>query len=313
MPRNRRVEHPVILGIVGDSAAGKTTLTAGIARILGENRVTTICTDDYHCYDREERWAKDVSALSPDGNYLGILEQHMRLLRDGQPVLKPVYDHQTGRLGRPELVEPNDYIILEGLLGYSTRPMRHCYDVKVYLEPVEGLREAWKYQRDMTKRGYTADQVKASLKRREDDSKDFIQPQRTFADVVVQFYPPDDHSDEKGAHLNVRHTLRPTLPHPDLSPILEVGANHGVRLELSRDIDGKPVDVLEIEGDIDTNRAKGMTDLIWSLIPEAAHMRDHLGEFEDETQSKVQSHPLALSQLLITHHVVKAALGEHAI
>lgn len=37
-----------ILGIVGDSAAGKTTLTRGIAQILGKENVTVIQTDDYH-------------------------------------------------------------------------------------------------------------------------------------------------------------------------------------------------------------------------------------------------------------------------
>ena len=42
------MSRPIILGIVGDSAAGKTTLTRGIAQILGEDQVTTLCTDDYH-------------------------------------------------------------------------------------------------------------------------------------------------------------------------------------------------------------------------------------------------------------------------
>jgi phosphoribulokinase len=47
--------RPIILGIVGDSAAGKTTLTRGIAQILGEENVTVIGTDDYHRYDRHQR------------------------------------------------------------------------------------------------------------------------------------------------------------------------------------------------------------------------------------------------------------------
>ena len=52
MPKSnfRQMDHPIILGIVGDSAAGKTTLTSGIAQILGPDRVATICTDDYHKY-----------------------------------------------------------------------------------------------------------------------------------------------------------------------------------------------------------------------------------------------------------------------
>ena len=35
-------DRPIILGIVGDSAAGKTTLTRGIAQILGAENVTVI-------------------------------------------------------------------------------------------------------------------------------------------------------------------------------------------------------------------------------------------------------------------------------
>jgi len=34
-PDLARLDRPVLLGIIGDSAAGKTTLAAGIARILG--------------------------------------------------------------------------------------------------------------------------------------------------------------------------------------------------------------------------------------------------------------------------------------
>jgi len=113
--------------------------------------------------------------------------------------------------------------------------------------------------------------------------------------------------------LNVRHTLRPTLPHPDLTPVLEAGASKGLRLELARDIDGKPVDVLDISGDVDDRRAKSMEDLLWNLIPEAQHLRDNVGQFSDDKNKLTLSHPLALSQLLITFHMVKAALGHHAI
>jgi hypothetical protein len=43
--------RPIMLGVVGESAAGKTTLTAGLVRALGAERVSVICTDDYHRYD----------------------------------------------------------------------------------------------------------------------------------------------------------------------------------------------------------------------------------------------------------------------
>ncbi|MEO1180078.1 MAG: phosphoribulokinase, partial [Cyanobacteria bacterium J06636_28] len=126
-------ERPIILGIVGDSAAGKTTLTRGIAQVLGEHDVTTICTDDYHRYDRKQRKEMGISALHPDCNYVDIIEQHLGLLRQGQPILKPIYNHTTGEFDAPEYIEPKKFVIVEGLLGYSSKIARDAYDVKVYL------------------------------------------------------------------------------------------------------------------------------------------------------------------------------------
>jgi len=126
MPYSRISDRPIILGIVGDSAAGKTTMARGIANMLGPERVVMLCSDDYHRYDRAERMARKITALDPRANYMDILEQHIQLLRQGKPILKPVYNHEDGTLGPPEHIEPHEYIIVEGLLGYSTRAMRDC-------------------------------------------------------------------------------------------------------------------------------------------------------------------------------------------
>ena len=55
----------IILGVVGDSAAGKTTLTRGLVRVLGEDNVTHVCVDDYHRYDRRQRAERNITPLAP--------------------------------------------------------------------------------------------------------------------------------------------------------------------------------------------------------------------------------------------------------
>ena len=82
-------------------------------------------------------------------------------------------------------------------------------------------------------------------------------------------------------------------------------------LELARDRDGKPVDVLEINGNISDQRAERIEDLLWSLIPEAGHLRDQVGRI-DAQMARGRSHPLALTQLLVGYHAVKAAMGVRA-
>jgi phosphoribulokinase len=216
-------------------------------------------------------------------------------------------------LGRPVYVEPKAYVIVEGLLGFTTPKMRDCYDAKIYLDPEEELRIKWKIQRDTRKRGYTREQVLASLEKRKDDSPAFIHPQRRFADIVISFYPPSDNVEESGEHLNVRQYLRPTLPHPDLSSLLDEVQDIQLSLDLGRDEDGKPVDILWIGGDIADDRAQMVEKVLWDHIPEASHLRENIGRFTGIDNQKRISHPLALTQLVLTYHMVKAALGERAV
>jgi phosphoribulokinase len=313
-PDAKRVDRPILLGIIGDSGAGKTTLAAGIARILGEGQVLTICSDDYHLYSRAERAEKRVTALDPESNHIDIFEQHLQLLRNNQPILKPTYNHELGTLGSPRHLTPRPYVIVEGLLGYHTRAMRDCYDVKVFMEPEKELRIKWKIRRDCSSRGYTEKEVRDELGRRKHDAPRFIQPRRTFSDIVINFHPPRRDDAETGAHLDVRHLLRPTLPHPDLTPLIEAGARNGLSLELSRDRDGKPVDVLGISGSIADESAEGLENLLWAMLPEAHHLHsNHVGEFTDLDGKQHISHPLALTQLLVAYHMVKAAHGVHAV
>ena len=298
--------RPVLLGIIGDSAAGKTTLTQGLTNLLGPECVTHMCTDDYHKYDRAERAALKITALNPDCNYLDILELQLERLHYGQPILKPVYEHRTGTLVRPEYVSPRDIVIVEGLLGFHSAVMRQFYDVKVYLEPPESLRRVWKIRRDTSKRGYTVDQVLAELDKRETDSRDYIRPQREYADIVVRFYPPNGVTPEQAnGQLNARLILRPTIPHPDLTYLCEAqreGA--GIRLLLGRDT-GRPVDILEIDGSVTPEQTAYLEDTIWRHLPGVKRISsDQFGIYHDRGVTR-HSDPLALTQLLLTYHLLR--------
>ncbi len=308
-------KRPIVLGIVGDSAAGKTTLTRGLTALLGPERVTHICADDYHKFDRIERARLNITPLHPDCNYLDILELHLERAHYGEPMLKPVYDHSTGSLVRPEYLTPREFVVVEGLLGFHTAAMRAFYDVKVFLDPPEEMRRQWKIKRDTAKRGYTAEQVLAELEKREADSRDFIRPQRECADVVVRFYPDcQQQSEQTDSHLNVHLVLRPTIPHPDLSYLSNQERKNasGIRLELGRDC-GRPVDFLEIDGNVGRERAAELEYQIWKHLPDLRPLNaDQFGDYNDRSEVR-HSDPLALTQLLITYHLLRAYSGDAAL
>jgi phosphoribulokinase len=299
-------KRPIILGIIGDSAAGKSTLTQGLTRLLGPESVTHICTDDYHKYSRAERAALNITALHPNCNYLDILELQLERLHYGQPILKPVYDHATGSLVRPEYLSPRQIVIVEGLLGFHTKVMRQFYDVKVFLEPREDLRKVWKIRRDTSKRGYTVEQVQTELEKRQADSCKYIRPQREHADIIMQFYPALGEDPQlTNGHLNVRLILRPTIPYPDMTYLLSrEGEDAGIRLLLGRDT-GRPVDILEIDGCVTPEQAEQLEENIWRHLPGVARINgDQFGSFLSGNEIR-HSDPLALSQLLLTYHLLR--------
>ncbi len=299
-----------MLGVVGDSAAGKTTLTDGIVNIFGSHRVTAICIDDYHRYDREARKSRSITPLHPDCNYLQIMEQHLRLLSFGEPILKPVYNHSHGTLDPPERVEPADYVVIEGLLAFHSKALRDCFDVKVYLDPPEEVRRSWKIKRDTSKRHYTVEQVLADLDRREPDSAAFIRPQRADADIVVRFHPRASRGEVDPTTYNVHLVLRPTLKHPYLAEIASETRTSGyepIRLHLARDA-GKPVDVLEVDGNVPPEVSAAAEKRIWERMhphhdEELNH--DAIGIFNDGHVQR-RSESLALTQLLIVFQLIGA-------
>lgn len=297
-------QQPVILAVVGDSAAGKTTLTAGVAAILGPERVVTLRLDDYHRYSRADREARGLTPLHPDCNHLELMEQHLWQLAAGAPVAKPIYNHATGMVDDCQRLDPAPFIMAEGLLGLATPLLREPCHVRVFLDPPEELREHWKIRRDCSRRGYTPEQVYAEIVRRRPDAIEFIQPQRGWADIVVRFYRNGPGLDDQ---LSVRLVLRPRLVYPDLSAVIaSQGDPPALRLRVGRD-DGRLTEVLEIDGRLSATQAAVVEEAIWADLPGLRHLRpDQIGTYLDGAEPR-HSHVLGLVQLLIASQLLRVA------
>jgi phosphoribulokinase len=296
--------RPTMLGIAGDSASGKTTLTKGLVAALGESRSTAVCADDYHRYDRVERKEMPFTPLHPDCNYIEVMEQHLQLLATGQSILKPVYDHTNGSLVRPVLVEPMDYVIVEGLLPLHTKLAQACFDTTVYLGPPEEIRREWKVLRDTTKRGYEEQQVLDELDRREPESAAYIRPQKSCSDIVMSFGPIEGRIEEPGTPLSVTILLRPTIRHPNFAEILTDLPTRAMHLKLMRDENGRPVDALHIHGYATVEESSLVAKAIWDDLGIDRQMPESLGMIEN-----TRNEPLRLAQLILFYHMIQDRQG----
>ncbi len=288
--------RPIILGVVGDSATGKTTITDALVNLLGEDNVAHVGTDDYHKYDREKRKELGITPLNPECNYMDIMAQDLRHLRSGEPLLKPIYVHSDGTFAPPEYVEPKPFAIVEGLLGYYTDELRSAHDVRVFLAPPEEVRRQWKIDRDSSKRGYTEEEVLEDLEKREPDSEAFIRPQRRHADIIVSYVP----ADEEWSVLDAELTLQAGLTHPDFSQL----AGDGVKGVTVEDHDGYTH--LRVSGNIDPEEARAIEEGVWDAIHFAKHLRtEDLGLY-DHGGGTERSESLAIVQVLLLYHLTTA-------
>jgi phosphoribulokinase len=296
--------RPTLLAIVGDSAAGKSTLGDGIGALLGDQRVTVVTTDDYHKHNRKARRELRLSALHPDCNDLELLGEHLERLANGEAVQKAPYNHTTGDFDAPREIRPAEFLIVEGLLGLHSPSLRAHYDVSVYLDTPEPLRHRWKVSRDTERRGYSASQVQDVLEHREQLSALFVRPQRAHADMVVRFRPGPNAIDDTKLHATV--AMRNQLRHPALPAVLEEAPLAAPRLQLRKQGAGA---VLEIDGRISDAETAQAEQALMRQRPELEHiLRRRTGQFTANGTQR-HSNALGLAQLLIAYPVISAKIA----
>ena len=181
-------EGSLIIGVAGDSGSGKSTFTKSISNLLGEEMVSFFSLDDYHTEDRETRKRTGHLPLDPSINNLALAGEHLSELRKGKAIIKPVYNHSTGKFDPPEVFEPKKIVIVEGLHTLYDE-LRDYLDLKIYVDPSREIKWIWKMRRDVEERGYDEEAVMEEMRRREPLYKRYVDFQKIYADIVIKIKP----------------------------------------------------------------------------------------------------------------------------
>ncbi|MCO5586149.1 hypothetical protein L7F22_040088 [Adiantum nelumboides] len=235
-------DPPIIIGLAADSGCGKSTFMRRLTSVFGgeaappkggnpdsntliSDMTTVICLDDYHSLDRTGRKQKGVTALHPRANNFDLMYEQVKSIKEGKSIQKPIYNHTTGCLDPPELVEPSKIFVIEGLHPMFDARVRELLDFSIYLDISDDVKFAWKIQRDMIERGHSLEGIKASITSRKPDFDAYIDPQKQHADVVIQVLPtqliPDDN---EGKVLRVRMIMKEGVPNVEPVYLFDEGS-----------------------------------------------------------------------------------------
>ena len=225
----------VVIGLAADSGCGKSTFMRRLTSVFGgaaeppkggnpdsntliSDTTTVICLDDYHSLDRTGRKEKGVTALDPRANNFDLMYEQVKALKEGKAVEKPIYNHVTGLLDPPELIKPPKILVIEGLHPMFDKRVRGLLDFSIYLDISNEVKFAWKIQRDMAERGHSLESIKASIEARKTDFEAYIDPQKQYADAVIEVLPTQlIPGDNGGKVLRVRLIMKEEVKH--FSPV----------------------------------------------------------------------------------------------
>lgn len=181
--------RPIIIGVTGGSGSGKTTVSKAIYNQLHGQAIQIITQDTYYNDQADMTMAerKAVNYDHPLAFDTDLLIEQLADLRNNKAIEMPVYDYtQYTRSAETVHVEPQDVIILEGILILDDERLRDLMDIKVYVDTDDDIRIIRRIKRDMAERGRTLDSViNQYLATVKPMYHQFVEPTKRYADIIV--------------------------------------------------------------------------------------------------------------------------------
>ena len=179
----------MLICIFGESCTGKTTLARKIREGLGE--ASTLIQFDWYYRDLsflplKER--EEVNFDHPASLESELLVEHLKALKNGQPIDVPLYDFKTHSRLTDETVhiDPLPVIVVEGILLFCFEPLREMLDIKIFVDTDADIRVFRRIRRDMRERGRDFNSIRRQYyKTVRPMHLEFVEPSKRYADVII--------------------------------------------------------------------------------------------------------------------------------
>lgn len=203
-------EKALLIGIVGGSGSGKTSIALELIRRLGLAQVEPLLLDMDAYYAplevvRGRFGGRPVNWDHPHAFDLELMATHLAALKRGQAIRKPVYDFSiSDRVGWSDPVLPGRVVVLEGLLLFALPELRDQLDIKIFVDTDADIRILRRIQRDTLERGRTLESVIAQyLESVRPMHLEFVEPSKRWADLIV----PIGAENERALEMLLHHVV----------------------------------------------------------------------------------------------------------
>ena len=182
------MEDILVIGIAGGSGSGKTTLMKNLVQKFQAD-VAVVSHDNYYKRHDEMTYEQrcQINYDEPAAFDTELMVQHLQQLREGKPVLCPVYDYTVhNRSDETVEIAPKRVIIVEGILIFADEALREQMDIRVFVDTDADVRLCRRIKRDVNKRGRTLESVLTQYQQTVKPMHEkYVEPSKKFSHLVV--------------------------------------------------------------------------------------------------------------------------------
>lgn len=184
------MKRPLMIGIAGGSASGKTSISNKIFETFKDFKsVLVIKQDDYyknqdHLAMSERLKTNYDHPFAFDNDYL---LNHLTDLMNYQKINKPIYDFVNHTRSKQfEEVLPAEVVIIEGLFVLEEKQIRDILDIKIFVDTDADVRFIRRLMRDVNERDRTLEHVVSQYEETvKPMHEQFVEPSKRYADIIV--------------------------------------------------------------------------------------------------------------------------------
>jgi len=180
----------LLIGIAGGTGSGKTSFAYEIMKRFKDTEIVLMDQDSYyrdlgHLHHDERR---TMNFDHPNSVDVDLLTEHLRSLKLGKSIRKPVYNfvNHTREPGEYLEVVPRKVVIVEGILIFWIPEIRELIDIKLYVDTDADVRVLRRIVRDIHERGRELqgiiDQYLNQVKLMHEE---FVEPSKRWADIII--------------------------------------------------------------------------------------------------------------------------------
>lgn len=184
------MSKPIIIGIAGGSASGKTSISRRIKNVFADQKSVLIIRQDDYYKDQAEKPMEERVKTNYDHPFAfdtELLIDNIQALIRGESIEKPTYDfvHHT-RSDITETCSPCDVLILEGLFVLEEEKIRDLLNIKVFVDTPADIRFIRRLLRDVKERGRSMESIVSQyVNTVRVMHESFIEPSKRYADIII--------------------------------------------------------------------------------------------------------------------------------